>query len=245
MLAVCVVPGQGHTIVLIPRNASGVTRVQPLTVFGYDDAPFGHARVDLEAAAAGPIEDAVLGGRAGVGQGQMMAQARLGPGRIHHCMRAVGLGERCLEMAIRRAASRVAFGRSLLAQSAVQRDLARSRASLDAAAALVAHAAGTLEDTPRGALGREARAAIAAVKLFVPTTIADVIDLAIQIHGAAGLEGSGVLARAYAGMRSLRIADGPDDVHARVLATLEAARVLGDDAVKDALTTRRPAASHL
>ncbi len=273
-------PTRRHSIALVPASAPGVRDVTPLLVFGYDDAPAGHASVTLDACEVGsgappapsqPVPEwasrddgfsacaPLLGGQEGVGRGMLMAQARLGPGRIHHCMRAVGLAERCLEAAVRRAAGRRAFGKPLLAHGATQRDVAQSRMDLQAARAMVMHAAAVLDEEAAAlarraaggdaaaavlggaALSARGRAAVSGIKVFVPRVALAVMDRAIQVHGGAGVEGRGLLARAYAGMRCLRIADGPDDVHERTLAGLEARRVLGAAGAREAVTGRRPA----
>lgn len=274
-------PTRRHSIALVPASSPGVRDVSPLLVFGYDDAPAGHASVTLDACEVGagappapsqPVpkwatsrDDStaacapLLGGEEGVGRGMLMAQARLGPGRIHHCMRAVGLAERCLEAAVRRAAGRRAFGKPLLAHGATQRDIAQSAMDLQAARAMVMHAAAVLDEEAAAlaeraasgdaaatvlggaALSARGRAAVSGIKVFVPRVALAVMDRAIQVHGGAGVEGRGLLARAYAGMRCLRIADGPDDVHERTLAGLEARRVLGSAGAREAVTGRRPA----
>jgi len=260
-------PTRQHSIALVPSGSPGVRDVEPLTVFGYDDAPFGHASVVLDGCAVGdgvgtaapawsaPADgacEALLGGPVGAGRGMLMAQARLGPGRVHHCMRAVGLAERVLEGLVRRAASRRTFGRALLGHGALQRDVSHSRMELDAARAMVMRAAAILDEeaaaAERGgaeavrlggaALSQRARAAVSGIKVFVPRVALAVMDRSIQVHGGAGVEGASLTARAYAGMRCLRIADGPDDVHDRTLAGLEATRVLGKAAARAALSSR-------
>jgi acyl-CoA dehydrogenase len=215
-----------HSIAIVRRER--VALVTPLTMFGYDDAPFGHASVTLDGVRA----ESFLGER---GDGLVMAQARLGPGRVHHCMRAIGLGERCLELMVRRAASRRTFGRWLLGHGTVQHGVAQSRIDIDASRLLVLHAARLLEEDP--AMSAGTRGVIAAIKVFVPSAMLRVIDRAIQVHGAEGVRGDGVLAKAFAGMRCLRIADGPDEVHERTLAGLEAVRVLGREVARERLSS--------
>lgn len=201
-----------HSILVVPADARGVRIVRPLTAFGYDDAPVGHAEVALDGVAVGP-EAVVLG----EGRGFEIAQGRLGPGRIHHCMRAVGLGERALEMMVRRALGRKAFGKRLVRHGTVARDIAESRIDLETARLLVLRCAALVDAVG----GRGARKEVALIKVAVPRLVLRVIDRAIQVFGGAGVEGDGPLARAFAGIRSLRIADGPDEVHARTVAGLE------------------------
>jgi len=203
-----------HSIVLVPRHTPGVRIVRPLTVFGYDDAPEGHAEVELVDVRV-PVANLV--GREG--DGFVIGQGRLGRGRIHHCMRAVGLGERCLAILLARAidGSRMPFGRRIAEHATTQATIADCRARLDAARLLVLQAAARLD-----AVGvRGARKEIAGIKVAVPAAVLAVIDAAIQVHGAAGVSDDTVLARAWAGMRTLRIADGPDVVHQRTAALLE------------------------
>lgn len=188
-------------------DAPGVTVLRPLTVFGYDEAPYGHAEVDLKDVRV-PVANLVLG----EGDGFKIAQGRLGPGRIHHCMRAIGLAERVLALAVARAMQRKAFGRELARQATVQRDLAQCRMELDQARLLVLHAAWRM-DAHGGAKG--AQQEIAMIKAVAPNMGQRVVDVAIQLHGGAGVSEDTILARAFAYMRCLRIADGPDEVHVR------------------------------
>ena len=191
--------------------------VRPLTVFGYDDAPHGHAEVELVNVRI-PKENMLLG----EGRGFEIAQGRLGPGRIHHCMRSIGLAERALEQLIERATSRRAFNRYLAEQGTVQRDVADSRIEIDAARLLVLNAAHKID------LGgaKSARAEIAMIKVLVPNMALAVIDRAIQVHGGGGVSGDFFLAHAWAGMRTLRLADGPDEVHRVTIARQELSRHL-------------------
>jgi acyl-CoA dehydrogenase len=188
-------------------DTPGITVVRPLTVFGYDEAPYGHAEVSLENVCV-PASNLVLG----EGDGFKIAQGRLGPGRIHHCMRAIGLSERVLALAVERSMRRKAFGRELARQATVQRDLAQCRMELDQARLLVLHAAWRM-DTNGGAKG--AQQEIAMIKAVAPNMGQRVVDVAIQLHGGAGVSEDFILARAFAYMRCLRIADGPDEVHVR------------------------------
>ncbi len=202
-------PHRRHAMILVPRDAPGVTIARPLTVFGYDDAPHGHAEVVLHRVRV-PAENLILG----EGRGFEIAQGRLGPGRIHHCMRLIGLAQRALESMVARANSRVAFGRPLAAQGIVRDAIAQSRCEIEQARLLTLAAAATLDrDGIKGA-----RDAIGMIKIVAPRMACAVIDRAIQIHGGGGLSDDHFLAHAYAGARSLRLADGPDEVHVAALA---------------------------
>jgi acyl-CoA dehydrogenase len=200
-----------QSMVLVPMDTSGVRIVRDLLVFGYNDRE-GHCEVVLEDVRV-PAEN-LLGD---VGAGFAMSQARLGPGRIHHCMRSIGAAERALELMCRRAQSRVAFGGPLADQGVVQAAIADSRIEIDQARLLTLHAA-WLMDT---AGNKTARGAISAIKVAVPLMAGRVIDRAIQVHGGAGLSQDFPLAQAYAHQRVLRLADGPDEVHRRTVARLE------------------------
>ena len=202
-------PHRRHAMILVPRDAPGVTIARPLTVFGYDDAPHGHAEVVFHRVRV-PAENLILG----EGRGFEIAQGRLGPGRIHHCMRLIGLAQRALESMVTRANSRVAFGRPLAAQGIVRDAIAQSRCEIEQARLLTLAAAAALDrDGIKGA-----RDAIGMIKIVAPRMACAVIDRAIQIHGGAGLSDDHFLAHAYAGARSLRLADGPDEVHVAALA---------------------------
>jgi acyl-CoA dehydrogenase len=198
-----------HAMILVPRDTPGVNIVRPLTVFGYDDAPHGHAEVAFENVQVS-AENLILG----EGRGFEIAQGRLGPGRIHHCMRLIGLAERALEAMIARAGKRIAFGKPLAAQGTVQQAIANSRCEIEQARLLTLAAAAALD---RDGIKR-ARDAIGMIKIVAPRMACEVIDRAIQIHGASGLSDDHFLAHAYAGARSLRLADGPDEVHLASLA---------------------------
>ena len=202
---------QQQSMVLVPLDSPGITVLRDLTVFGYNDRE-GHCEVVLDHVRV--PADSLLGT---VGGGFAMSQARLGPGRIHHCMRSIGAAERALELLCLRARDRVAFGGPLADKGVVQAAIADSRIEIDQARLLTLHAA-WLMDT---AGNKAARGAISAIKVAVPQMAARVIDRAIQVHGGAGLSQDFPLAQAYALQRYLRLADGPDEVHRAVVAKLE------------------------
>lgn len=205
---------QRHSLVLVPLDTPGVILVRDLTVFGYHDHQ-GHCEVRFEGAR---VPAANLLGPAGAGF--VIAQSRLGPGRVHHCMRAIGMSERALELMARRALSRTAFGATLAERGVVRRDIAESRITIEQLRLLV-HKTAWLLDT----IGyKGARIEVAAIKATVPRAAAEIIDRAIQVHGALGLSGDVPLAQLYAASRALRIADGPDDVHLESVARRELAR---------------------
>lgn len=190
--------------VLVPMSTPGIRIVRPLTTFGYLDEPLGHGEVLLENVKV-PVTN-IIGGE---GRGFEIAQGRLGPGRIHHCMRLIGVAQRALELTCTRAADRRAFGRTLGEQGSVREDIAWSAAQLEQARLLTLHAAAKMDRD--GA--KEARDLIAMAKIAVPSMAIQVIDRAIQIHGGAGLTADVFLAEAFNYARSLRILDGPDQVH--------------------------------
>jgi acyl-CoA dehydrogenase len=202
-------PHRRHAMILVPRDAPGVTVVRPLHVFGYDDAPHGHAEVHFDRVRV-PAANLLLG----EGRGFEIAQGRLGPGRIHHCMRLIGLAQRALEAMVARSRSRVAFGKPLAAQGMAQEAIALSRCEIEQARLLTLAAAAQLDR-----LGNKgAKDAIGMIKIVAPRMACAVIDRAIQLHGGLGLSADSFLAHAYAGARSLRLADGPDEVHIAALA---------------------------
>lgn len=201
-----------HTVVLIDMNNEGVEMVRPLTVFGYDDAPHGHAEVKLTNIQVSP-SDLIIG----EGSGFQVAQSRLGPGRIHHCMRSIGLAQRCYEYMLERSLTRRTFGKLLCEHGGCQEQIADSVADLEAARLLTLSCAAAMDT--HGARG--ARDKIASIKVAVPELTGRVVDRAVQIFGGAGVSDDFPLARALAGLRSLRIADGPDAVHKRTVALME------------------------
>lgn len=199
-----------HTVVLV--DMKDVEMVRPLTVMGYDDAPHGHAHVKLTNIRVTP-QDLIIG----EGSGFAVAQARLGPGRIHHCMRAIGMAVRCYDMMLERALSRKTFGKYLAEHGGCQEMIAESASDIEAARLLTLSCAEHMD--LYGA--RAARGKIASIKVSVPAMTFRVVDRAVQIHGGAGMDGDLPLARILVGLRSLRIADGPDAVHQRTVARME------------------------
>ena len=198
-----------QSMVLVPMDTPGVSVVRPLRVFGYDDAPHGHVEMafqNVRVPVANLIHDE--------GSGFEIAQARLGPGRIHHCMRLIGLAQRALEMMVARARSRVAFGMPIGKHGMAQEAIALSRCEIEQARLLTLQAAAALD-----ALGNKgAKDLVGMIKIVAPRMACAVIDRAIQVHGGGGLSQDHFLAQAYAGARSLRLADGPDEVHIAALA---------------------------
>ena len=198
--------------ILVPFDTPGVEIVRQLTVFGYDDAPHGHAEVNLTDVRV-PVDNLLLG----EGRGFEIAQGRLGPGRIHHCMRTIGVAESALEQMVKRLLSRKAFGKRLAEQSVWEQRIAEARIDIEMARLLCLKAADQMDKVGN----KGARLEIAMIKVAAPRIALRVLDDAIQAFGGAGVSGDFDLARNYANVRTLRLADGPDEVHNRTIARLE------------------------
>ncbi len=204
-----------QSMILVPMNAPGISVKRQLSVFGYDDAPHGHSEIEFTDVRV-PAANLLLG----EGRGFEIAQGRLGPGRIHHCMRLIGLAERALEMLCRRAAERVAFGKRISEQGVTLERIAEARIDIDQARWLVLNAAYMMDTVGNRAAKKE----IAMIKVAAPAMACRVLDWAIQVHGGAGVSQDFLLAHAYASARTLRLADGPDEVHRAQIGKLELAR---------------------
>jgi acyl-CoA dehydrogenase len=202
-----------QSMILVPLETPGVTVVRNLPVFGYTDQE-GHAEITFEGVRV-PASNLI----AGEGDGFMIAQARLGPGRIHHCMRSIGAAERALQAMCRRAATRTTFGQPIASRANVQDWIAESRVEIEMARLLTLKAAWLMDTVGN----REARMEISAIKIAAPNIALKVIDRAIQVHGGGGVSGDFPLAAAYAHLRTLRLADGPDEVHKLSIARRELA----------------------
>jgi acyl-CoA dehydrogenase len=206
---------QQQTMLLVPADTPGIDIMRPLSVFGYDDAPHGHMEIDFKDVRV-PVGNVLLG----EGRGFEIAQGRLGPGRIHHCMRLIGLAERALGLMCTRASSRVAFGRTVAEQGVTRERIAEARCRIDQARLLTLKAAWMMDK----AGNKAAKSEIAMIKVVAPTMALQVIDWAMQVHGGGGVSGDFPLAYHYAAARTLRFADGPDEVHRNAIAKIELGR---------------------
>jgi len=206
---------QQQSMILVPIDAPGITVERALTVFGYDDAPHGHMEIELKDVRV-PASNLLLG----EGRGFEIAQGRLGPGRIHHCMRTIGAAEEALAAMTRRLQSRIAFGKPLSAHSVWEQRIAAARIDIECSRLLCLKAADMMDKAGNKAAQNE----IAMIKIHAPNMALRIIDDAIQAHGGAGVSQDFDLASSFAGIRTLRLADGPDEVHARSIAKMEYAR---------------------
>jgi acyl-CoA dehydrogenase len=205
-----------QSMILVPAETPGITVLRPLTVFGYDDAPHGHMEVEFKNVRV-PASHMLLG----EGRGFEIAQGRLGPGRIHHCMRLVGLAERALKLMCERAVSRTAFGKTIAQQTVTQEHIAEARCMIEQSRLLTLKAAWMMDV----AGNKSAKAEIAMIKVVAPNMTCQVIDWAMQVHGGAGMCQDFPLAYFYTASRTLRFADGPDEVHRNAIAKLELGKI--------------------
>ncbi len=212
---------QQQSMILVPADAKGLSIVRPIPIFGYDDAPHGHCEMRFDNVRV-PAANMLLG----EGRGFEIAQGRLGPGRIHHCMRQIGAAERALSLMCKRLSQRVAFGKPIAAQSIWQERIAESRCMIDQARLLTLNAADMMDR----AGNKAAKAEIAMIKVVAPNIAQKIIDWAIQAHGAGGMSNDFPLAYLYTWARAVRLADGPDEVHRQAIAKLELARHAGSPA---------------
>jgi acyl-CoA dehydrogenase len=206
---------QQQSMIVVPADTPGITFLRNLSVFGYDDAPHGHSELLFEDVEV-PLENILLG----EGRGFEIAQGRLGPGRIHHCMRSIGVAERALELMCKRLSSRVAFGKPISSHGVWHERIADARCMIEQARLLTLKAAYMMDTVGN----KVARAEIAMIKVVAPNIACQIVDWAIQAHGGAGVSGDTPLASMYAHQRTLRLADGPDEVHRNAIAKLELAR---------------------
>ncbi|BEP35794.1 acyl-CoA dehydrogenase family protein [Variovorax sp. V59] len=218
-----------QSMIIVPADAKGIRIVRPLNVMGYDDAPHGHVEMYFENVRV-PADNMLLG----EGRGFEIAQGRLGPGRIHHCMRLIGLAERALELMCKRASSRVAFGKTVASQTVTQERIAEARCKIDMARLLTLKAAWLMDV----AGNKVAKNEIAMIKVVAPSMACQVIDWAMQAHGGGGMCDDFPLAYAYAGARTLRFADGPDEVHRNAIAKWELGKYAPNKGDADMPVTR-------